>query len=344
MGGGSAGLPPFSAGESGVGGVGTGEDGAGGAPASGGSEPVGAGGAPSGGVGVVAAHGALRVLDGRVVDAFGDPIQLRGMSLFWSQWTSFYNAQAVDVLVDDWGSTVVRAALGVEEGGGYLQDPASNAAKVDIVVQAAIDRGIYVIIDWHDHHAQDHLAQATSYFQDVATRYGGYPNVIFEVYNEPMNTGWSTVKTYAESVISTIRAAGTDNLIIVGTPNWSQDVDVAAGDPITTDDNVAYTLHFYANTHKQWLRDKASVALSAGLALFVTEWGTCDASGNGSVNAGETSAWLTFLGDRGISWANWALNDKAEACSALRPGASPTGPWPDGDLTESGALVKPWIP
>jgi endoglucanase len=73
-------------------------------------------------------------------------------------------------------------------------------------------------------------------------------------------------------------------LIIVGSPTWSQYVDLAAADPITSDDNIAYTLHFYADTHKHLLRAKAVTALNAGIALFVTEWGTCSADGNGAVN------------------------------------------------------------
>ena len=296
------------------------------------------------GVGFVGEHGALRVSGNRVVDAHGQPIQLRGMSFFWSQWTDFYVPQNVDVLVDDWKATVVRAALGVENDGGYLANPQPNVDKVRAVVDRAIARGVYVIIDWHDHHAQDHAAQARSFFEQMASTYGEQPHVIFEVYNEPMDVEWPVVKTYAEDIIRAIRGAGSDNLIIVGTPTWSQDVDVAAADRIMSDENVAYTLHFYADTHKQFLRDKATIALNAGIALFVTEWGTCSADGNGSVNEGETQTWLDFMRDNSISWANWSLHHKDEACSAIAPGAGATGPWRDDQLTTSGRLVKPAIP
>jgi endoglucanase len=250
----------------------------------------------------------------------------------------------VDVMVDDWKATLVRAALGVENEGGYLQAPQPNTTKVRAIVDRAIARGIYVIIDWHDHHAQEHAAQATAFFQEMAKAYGKQPHVIFEVYNEPMDVSWPVVKSYAEQMIRTIRAAGAENLIIVGTPNWSQDVDVAANDPIKSDDNVAYTLHFYADTHKQALRDKAKTALDRGIALFVTEWGTCSADGNGSINEAETRTWLSFLKGQSISWANWALNDKAEACSAVQPTGGSVGPWRDNQLTPSGLLVKNAMP
>jgi endoglucanase len=295
-------------------------------------------------VGFVGEHGPLRVHGNRVIDGYAQPIQLRGMSLFWTQWTDFYVAQNVDTLVDGWQATVVRAALGVENDGGYLSNPQANVDKVRAVVDRAIERGVYVIIDWHDHHAQDHVAQARSFFEQMALAYGEEPHVIFEVYNEPMDVSWPVVKSYAEDIIQTIRAAGSDNLIIVGTPTWSQDVDVAAADPITSDDNVAYTLHFYADTHKQLLRAKAGRALSAGIALFVTEWGTCSADGNGAINEAETQTWLGFLRDNSIGWANWSLHNKDEACSAIVPSAGATGPWGDDQLTTSGRLVKAAIP
>ena len=139
--------------------------------------------------------------------------------------------------------------------------------------------------------------------------------------------------------MNAIRAIDPDNLIVVGTPSWSQDVDVAAADPVSGS-NIAYTLHFYAGTHGQFLRDKAQTALNRGVALFVTEWGAVNADGNGAVNTGETNAWMTFLKSKGISHANWALNDKAEGASALVPGASTSGGWPANQLTASGTLVK----
>jgi endoglucanase len=291
----------------------------------------------------VGRHGALKVSGNRVVDEAGEAVQLRGMSLFWSQWSNFYTTDSVDQLAGDWSATLVRAVLGVESG-GYLENQAANETKVFAVVDRAIERGIYVIIDWHDHHAQDHLEAARDFFTRMARRYGASPAVLFEIYNEPMGSDWPTVKAYADSIIAAIRAENARNLIIVGTPNWSQDVDVAALSPIAADGGIAYTLHFYAATHKQWLRNKAEVALAAGLPLFVTEWGSCEANGDGVLDPAETTTWLDFMSQHQISWANWALNDKAEASSALLPGAGTKGPWSDKVLTASGKLVKAAIP
>ena len=290
-------------------------------------------------------HGHLSVAGNRIVDSSGNSVSLAGMSLFWSNtgWggESFYNASAVQSMRNDWGAKVIRAAMGVEDPGGYLQDP-SNKAKVESVVQAAIQEGLYVIIDWHSHHAENYESQAITFFTDMANQFGHLPNVIYEIYNEPLGgVSWSqTVKPYAENVIDAIRAIDPSNLIIVGSPTWSQDVDVASQNPIIGRANIAYALHFYAETHTAALRQKALVALNNGIPLFVTEWGSVNAWATGSVAYHSVSEWMQFLCDHKISHCNWALNDKQESASALIPGVGPNGGWSASELTASGALAK----
>jgi endoglucanase len=289
----------------------------------------------------VAFHGKLSVSANRIVDQAGRPVQLRGMSFGWSNWWGqYWTAKAVSWLVDDWKVQIVRAAMGIEPQGAYLSNPDTERNKVITVVDEAIRRGIYVIIDWHDHNAPSNINESRAFFSDMAARYGAQPNVIYEIFNEPEGETWSQIKAYAADIVSTIRAKDPDNLIIVGTPNWSQDVNEAAASPLAGA-NIAYTLHFYAATHKQWLRDRASEALSAGVALFVTEWGVCEASGTGYLDRTETDAWLKFMDTNLLSWANWDIADKAgETCSALLPNSSPTGGWPESSLTEAGKLVR----
>ena len=275
-------------------------------------------------------HGQLRVEGNRIVDQHGEPVVLRGMSLFWSdEMPRFYNAETVRWLRDDWRVTVVRAAIAVRED-GYLSHPERETAKAEAVIDAAIEAGIYVIVDWHAH--QPEPEAAARFFDHIAARYGDYPNVIYETYNEPLNIhGWAeVVKPYHMAVIPQIRARDPDNLIVAGTPTWSQDVDIAAADPLPFT-NVAYTLHFYAGTHRQELRDKAAAALASGAAL---------ADGDGPVDVDETRLWLSFLEANHLSQANWSITDKAEGSAALRPGASGTGGWSEDMLTPSGRLVR----
>ena len=282
---------------------------------------------------------------GNKVLAGGQVASFAGNSLFWSNngWggEKFYNAGVVSTLKKDWKANVVRAAMGVNDDGGYLQDSASNKARVKAVVDAAIANDMYVIIDWHTHHAEDYRSQSIAFFQEMAQTYKNVPNVIYEIYNEPLQISWSgTIKPYANAVIAAIRAIDPNNLIIVGTPQWSQKVDEASRDPITGYKNIAYTLHFYAGSHGQYLRDWATTAINNGIPLFVTEWGSVSASGDGGVNAGETAAWVDFMKKNNISNANWSLNDKSEGSSALVPGASATGGWSASQLTASGSLAK----
>lgn len=274
----------------------------------------------------------------------GQPGSLAGSSLFWSNtgWggEKFFNAQVVSWLKNDWKARLIRVPMGVNEGGGYLQD-ASNKARVMAMVEAAIANDMYVIIDWHCHVADQYKPQAIEFFREMASKYGKNNHVIYEIFNEPLQVSWSgVIKPYAQEVIAAIRAVDPDNLIIVGTPTWSQDVDAAAADPITGHPNIAYTLHFYAGTHGQWLRDKASNAMARGIPLFVTEWGSVNADGNGAVAMEETARWMDFMKANKLSHANWALNDKAEGASALVPGASPSGSWPLSQLTASGQQAR----
>ncbi|HYJ42545.1 MAG TPA: cellulase family glycosylhydrolase [Steroidobacteraceae bacterium] len=283
-------------------------------------------------------------VNGNQVLAGGKPASFAGNSLFWSNtgWggEKFYNASVVSWLKRDWKADIVRAAMGVEAPGGYLQDPKGNLARVKAVVDAAITNDMYVIIDWHSHHAESQRSEAITFFQQMAHAYGTHKHVIYEIYNEPLKISWSgKVKPYAEAVIHAIRAIDPDNLIVVGTPTWSQDVDVAAADRIAGA-NIAYALHFYAGSHGKSLRDKAQQALDRGVALFVTEWGAVNSNGDGSPDFKETSAWMNFLETRGISHANWATNDKAEGASALVRGASTEGGWPANQLTASGSLAR----
>lgn len=293
----------------------------------------------------VETHGALSVKGNRVIDMSGKPAALAGVSYFWSNsgWGQdrFYNAESVATFARDWNVSLVRAAMGIDGKGGYAADPEANRTRVEALVDAAIANGVYVIIDWHSHRAEKDPAASVDFFTAMAKKYGNTPNVIYEIYNEPLrDVSWSTgVKPYSQTVIDAIRAVDPDNLIIVGSPSWSQDADVAAADPVRGA-NITYTLHFYAGTHKDGLRKKAKAALDKGASVFVSEWGTVNADGNGGVDVKETAKWQAFMRKHCLSQANWAVSDKTEGASLFQPGASATGPWSDADLTDSGKLVR----
>lgn len=314
--------------------------GEGGAPGGEGGLPWVDGGPPSGPT-PVEEHGQLHVADGLLVGEDGLPASLQGQALGWDNWwPQYHNADVVSWLREDWCIDVVRPAMGIEPEGAYLDDPAASTARMVAVVEAAIESGVYVIIDWHAHDL--HQAEAVAFFGEMAEAYGDYPNVIYEVFNEPeTEETWAQVKSYAEAVIAAIRVHDPDNVVIVGTPEWDQRIDVVAPDPITTDANVVYAVHFYAATHGQWLRTRVEDAIAAGVPIFVSESGGSEADGMGDNDYEEWSAWFSFLDENEIGWINWAISDKAgETVSMLRPGASATGGWTEGDLTPTGVHVR----
>lgn len=295
-------------------------------------------GAPAFAATSVETHGKLQVKGNLIVDKNGKTVTLRGMSLYWSQWLpKFWNASAIKWMRDDWKIDVIRAAMAVDSG-GYLTNPATEEAKVYTAIDAAIANGVYVIVDWHAH--DPHQAEAQAFFAKVAKKYGNTPNIIWETWNEPLsNYSWSgVIKPYHEAVIRSIRQYSS-NLVVAGTRSWSQEVDEATATPLA-DANTAYTLHFYAATHKEWLRVKTSTARARNKAIFVTEYGTTAANGGAPIDEAETNAWFGYLDANHISYVNWSVADISEASAALKPGASQNGGWPASQISTSGTLVR----
>jgi endoglucanase len=290
----------------------------------------------------VKTNGQLAVKGTALTNMHGNTVMLRGMSFGWHNWwPRFYNAKTVNWLYSDWGCNVVRAAMGVEPNGAFIDNPKLAEEKVTAVVEGAIAAGIYVIIDWHSHHVR--LPEAKAFFTKMATKYGKYPNVIYEIYNEPEKDDWPTVKAYSEEMIKTIRAIDAHNIILVGTPHWDQDIHLAAADPIVGATNIMYTMHFYAATHKQWLRDRCDEALKKGIPIFVSESAGMEATGDGPLNLAEWQNWIDWMESRKISWITWSVSDKDETCSVLQKTASSEGGWKMNDLKESGQKSREFI-
>ena len=289
----------------------------------------------------VPAHAAVERLSVKgtfLVNEQGDKVVLKGVSLGWHNWwPRFYNAAAVKTLKEQWHCTLVRAAMGVEPEGAYLTNRQKALECVTTVADAAIENDLYVIIDWHSHGLR--TEEAKDFFKQMATRYKGIPNVIYEIFNEPVNDSWEKVREYSEEVISVIRSIDREALILVGTPHWDQDIPLAADNPVSNAYNVMYTLHFYAASHKAWLRDRADYALEKGLPIFVSECAGMKADGDGKIDRKEWNQWISWMDRHAVSWAAWSIADKDETCSMLYPSA-PDAEWNNKDLKKWGRIVK----
>ena len=321
-------------------------------------------------VGPVSYYGALHTSGNKIVGAKNNQqVMLRGVSLFWSDATgdSYYNPTVISWVVDNFKIDVFRYAMGIEyydsdggtknkvdAGSSYKENPSGQLSMIDRMVQAAIENDVYIIIDWHSHRAHQETSLAKEFFKTVSEKYKDVPNVIYEIYNEPVNGSggdWGAVKSYASTICPAIRA-NTQNLIIVGTPNWSQHPEQGARDPISST-NIAYVLHFYAATHSQGsYGGNVTSALSAGYPVFISEWGTTNADGNGDPNSSATSAWTSFMDQNNIPNCNWSLRqqtshvDEKSEKSAIFAGNKALVTAADLDaatLTTSGNIVKSYL-
>ena len=294
-----------------------------------------------------ASAGRLHVKGTKLVDKKGHEVQLRGVSTHGLSWYPQYvNDKCFAQLHDKWGANVVRLAMYTEEYNGYCSGDAKNRSDLKKLIKKGVrlakKHKMYVIVDWHilsDGNPNSHKKEAKAFFREMSREFKGYNNVIYEICNEPNNgTSWKEIKSYARSVISTIRKNDKKAVIVVGTPTWSQDVDQAAAAPMKGE-NLMYALHFYAATHKADLRNKMTAAINKGLPVFVTEYGICDASGNGAIDKEEANRWVQTMDEYGVSYIAWNLSNKQESSSIIKSSCSKVSGFKKSELSDEGKCL-----
>ncbi|MCD8221339.1 MAG: glycoside hydrolase family 5 protein [Clostridiales bacterium] len=291
-------------------------------------------------------NGALQVIGTQLSDSKGKPVQLKGISTHGIAWYPEYiNADCFTQLKNEWNVNLIRLAMYTAETGGYCTGGDQEYLKglIKRGVEYATEADMYVIIDWHilsDGNPNIYKEEAKAFFEEMSSTFTNHSNVMYEICNEPNGgTTWEDIKSYAETIIPIIRSHDADAVILIGTPNWSQYVDQAAADPITGYDNLMYTLHFYAATHTDTLRNTLAAALKDGLPAFVSEYGICDASGGGTIDEEQANQWMNLLDRYGISNAAWNLSNKNETCAILRADCSKTSGFTENDLSDCGKWV-----
>lgn len=318
-------------------------------------------------IGPVQVHGVLETSGNKIVgQKSGKEAMLRGMSMFWSDATGiqYYNKEVIKWAVNNLKIDVFRYAMGVQyydsDGGtsnklddnySYMKAEDTQKSKIDQMVEAAIENDIYIIIDWHSHRADSEKSQAASFFKEMAQKYNNVPNIIWEVFNEPVNQGSGAIASYANDVISGIRGTGNNNLALVGTPSWSQMPNGSCG--TVNQKNVGYVFHFYAGTHSVGQFSGNINSCRSNNAVFITEWGTTTADGKGDANTSASSSWTDFMEQNKISNCNWSLRQKvttvgnqSEEGSAMFAGDKPLitqAALSAASYTNSGTFVKSYL-
>lgn len=302
---------------------------------------------------VVTKHGKLNTKGGAVCDASGNKVSLMGPSFFWScSAPLWWTKETVNHLVKNYNIQIIRLPVSIAPGDNtwtdhsatwnednYLHRPEYTRALVDEMVKAAIENDIYVIIDFHEHYAQHWVDLSKDFFTYFATKWGEYPNVMYEIYNEPM-TDNGTVVNYAKEIIPVIRKIDDDNIIIVGSTQYSREPDnvTAAGSGYS---NIAYTWHGYVEWGHQsdW---NGKNTWNNGVPIVVTEWGL-----NWSKNDGGL---INLYKEKSLINCFWSMSNKGgddAKWSILKDDVFKTTDWSASDMTENGAyllgVAKNWV-
>ncbi len=295
--------------------------------------------------GIVTEHGQLSVSSlGIVIDQNETTFQIQGISTHNLAWYPEYvNIDTFRKLRDDLNVNTIRLAMYTADDGGYcVSDESVRQTMLDCLttgIEAAIKLDMYVIVDWHilsDSNPNTYKEDALSFFEKIASTYGDTPNILYEICNEPnSSTSWEDIRSYAVDVIDHIRTYAPQSIVIVGTPTWSQDVDIASQSPIDRD-NLLYSLHFYAATHKEELQSKLETALANGLPVFVSEFSITEASGSSTIDTASADTWMDLLSQNNIGYVYWNLSNSDEACALFRSTCTAISNWTDDDYSTAG--------
>ena len=287
--------------------------------------------------------GRLKVSGRNIVSENGKKVQLKGASTHGIAWFPQYVNKSCFQSFKKMGVNTIRLALYSDPGAGYSK---SLYQKVDEGIRYATELGMYVILDWHilnDGNPKTHQKEALKFFTRYAKKYGKQKNILYEICNEPNgDVTWKRdIKPYANKVITRIRKYDKKNIVVVGTPTWSQDVDIVAGSPLKQK-NVVYSLHFYAATHTDFLRDKVRKAYEAGLPMLVSEFSICDASGNGGIDKKSATKWMNLLKKYKIGYVAWNISNKNETSALIKASCQKTGSITKSNLSKSGKWIAKW--
>ncbi len=212
-------------------------------------------------------------------------------------------------------------------------------------VDYATSKGLYVIIDWHYiADVNNNIESTNAFWTYMAPRFNNYSNVLYEVYNEPINTNltWGQFKPYMQAWVDLIRKYAPHNLILAGSPVWDQRMGDAATNPLTGG-NIVYVAHIYPG---HWNATGAG-AVKAQVErvvkvhpVFLSEWGFSEtvSAASGTLLKGSIASYgqpiVDWAESLGISWSAWCADNDWEPAMFTRDWKLKVGPGEMGGFTK----------
>jgi aryl-phospho-beta-D-glucosidase BglC (GH1 family) len=255
----------------------------------------------------------------------------------------------------------VGPAAPVDAGAGtQLAAPDYIAELLKPAVDYATQKGLYVIVDYHqidDVTTGTSSADAVTFWTTVAPVFAGYPNVLYEAFNEPIDnkanagltpTGaWTAAFTAAaQSWIAAIRAVAPDNAIIVGSPSWSQYPDGARNAGLTGG-NLVFSAHAYPGNWPGAANAFQTRVANAALGepVAITEWGYAIGTSPFDILATPNDTWAqnlqAFVESGGESWTAWVADPSWGPPMFTTPPGSDVNAF--SGLTDFGTFVQAWL-
>ncbi len=283
----------------------------------------------------------------KVLNASGKPVWLYGVNIASLEWSTDgeHIEESVNRAINDWKVNLIRLPLAQDQWFGKMMNQtdggAAYRALVDKLVDTCAAGHVYIDLDLHwsdagkwvneggksgQHSMPD--KNSVAFWQDMATRYKNWPNVIFDLYNEPRDvsfavwrdggtvtekpdrkkTGQAKVTYEAvglQKLYDTVRATGATNVVTVGGLDWAYDLSGVLQGYGIKGSNLIYETHPYQEK-KNW--DKNFGDTSWKYPVYMGEWGFGVRNTNG---LGYAQSLMQYARKHKLHWTAWDMHPVA---------------------------------
>ncbi len=278
----------------------------------------------------------LHTRGNRLLDAAGGTVVVHGVDLPSMEWTNRgeHIRRSLAAAIKQWHIRIVRIPTADARWFGQMPGQKHGGRVyrhiLDQLISTAAENHVYVVFDLHwtdmgghtDALGQHRMPGPGSliFWRSAAERYKHFPNVLFDVYNEPHGIPWTmwrnggpcagetrrTVVAYPaagmQQLYDTVRKTGAENIVIVGGLSWAyNDFGIPHGFAIRGH-NVVYDCHVYPWKNK-WRRNFETEAKSEPLII--------DEFGGGAKDVAFGKKVLAFASKNNVSWCAWSFHPKA---------------------------------